>query len=578
MTTHPVGRTSPVPLLPLQMTAIAPPAQEKTERAVKRTFEQAALGASETEGPVQKRARLMSDSNAFIRRRPQHKNSDRMNIVEIEVQIGEGRFEKSFVQKSVLTHLSDYFKTAFTLQLTEGRSESMKWIGPSERPNIHPEAAAYILEFAHAQSGIVDEENCWDLAKLKGEFPDQFDLILEDIIRLSYLYEIDAVITKCVEFLGDEFKIKHMIPHYFQWAFFSGNSNFFISALMHASANFETRMNIYSEFIALNEADYSECTKEEVDGLHRYIRQCCVVFIQSSEDYTKGNQKELAEMCRCVMGLYPRMDFPESIQKRLAYPRVGGFGASNPFSYYVITLFTAISMGVPGGGWGGRPQAEGKLKEFELLTEALCSPFRINSLSEFLSKYPENIFAMRLLAVCYCTNKQYDLGMPICQRILQLNPDFGPALELRALIYEGKRDYDAALNDINRAIEFRPDDHLLLALRGRVLRKKGDFDAALLDFDKAYVLKSDDADVLVERGICHRMKGNFPAAIHDLTLATYTDTNKYEAWLELSICHLQQGNLEPARVNVESALMRSPNHPKALELKRVIMEKINNKE
>ena len=514
------------------------------------------------------------ESNALMKAIPQHKEAPNpFTAVKIEVVTGENQFVAFWIPKFVLMTLSPHFKTVFSKDMIEKRSDYMQWVGTGTAPYIHPEAAVQVIQFAHSKCSIFDENACRSLLQLKQQFPKEFKLIFTDIIRLCSYFEIHDLKEKCEQFLIDEFTadIETKVSEYFQWACGAPPEaqEVFKSALVCMSAI--NRVAIYTSLISLAEADYSECSKEEQIASSTMLQECYSQILKARVSielmcWDRSYEKEMNELCHCLVTLFPRFEFPVELITRLGTCIIIPERLKSPASYFVLMFFQCYHKAnayiPPGEGM----KAEGKLKEFELFTQAMNSPerSRINSLSDFISKYPENILALIRRSVCYRQKGNFDAALKDLNRALELKPDYPFALASRGDCHRQKGNLDAALKDLNRALELKPDYPFALASRGDCHRQKGNLDAALKDFNRATELEPDMVFALARRGDCHRQKGNLDAALKDFNRATELEPDMVFALARRGDCHRQKGNLDVALKDLNRATELNPNDTFAL--------------
>jgi tetratricopeptide (TPR) repeat protein len=124
--------------------------------------------------------------------------------------------------------------------------------------------------------------------------------------------------------------------------------------------------------------------------------------------------------------------------------------------------------------------------------------------------------------------KELEEALSYCNRALQLDPNFHPALVVRANWYRGAGRLEAAIADYDLALKIKPDEAYVYALRGVARLRAGQLDGAITDFDalleranrqskEPYIDRRSTA--LYGRGIARHRKGDIAGGAVDIAAA-----------------------------------------------------------
>ncbi len=484
--------------------------------------------------PVQKNSKYelwsSKESNSLMKLIPEHQSSTNPYAqVKIEVQISDEEDAIFWAPQFVLNFLSPHFKNVFSQKMKEGSTKCIRWVGPSNEPNIHKEAAAQIIQYAHVKCHVLDHNNDRSLAQLKEKLPQEFEVIFKDMIKLSYFYEMNDVKVECSQLIANEIQsdFEGKSVEWFQWALSTQNQQDVLKcALKLVSQNPLDRLKIYSIFISIFEADYSECTVEEKRTAERFLEECFLEVIPSS-----AKEEELVEICSCFVKLFPRFEFSNVILSKIAAcsNKFDTKKTNNPLLFYVVELcqqnqFTHSPRLLS----SSRPKAGHAFKKYEELLEAMIAPksSRITLLDKIILKNPENIYAIKLRYFAYYLKNEHQEAIDNLNQLLNLKPNDSFALSQRARNNLILNNINAALKDFNLALEYNPNDASVLNSRAECHFRNKNYVATLQDYDRAIEIKSNYVNALIGRGNFQYIMHNWDAALKDFNqVLKITPTN-----------------------------------------------------
>ncbi len=497
--------------------------------------------------------------------------SNPLRLIEIEVCTSENGSTIFQIPQFALASLSPYFKRMFSHQMCETTSNRMKWIGSSDQPNIHVQAAAQIMQFAQCKCNILDKENYRSLKALKEKFPKEFNLILSDIIRLCNIYEIDDLKLECIRFIEMELNSseEEKIKEYFLWAFEScDQEECFKSALKSLSDNNGNRLKLYPLLISLFDAEFTECKEEDEIAFQNFIQDCFVELLPDT-----AGEMELIKISKCFIKLFPQFDFPAKLIEKMSQHSkwIDLTQINNPSLLYVLKFckqnefinenIEILEYKTPfeceqEQNLFMQPINSDELKEYKLLIQAMISPKenRIKLLYDIITKHPENIHALRLLSRTYYLNSDFLNSIKICDIILNIKPNDCIALRQRSRCYYLRKDHEKSLNDLSRLIVLQPNDYTHFYKRSECYYNLNNMDAMMKDLNDSIKLNSNNPQLHIIKGLHHMSISSFELAIEDFNSASQFTPLDAFITSNLSQCHYELGHYEKALENYQLAI------------------------
>lgn len=154
---------------------------------------------------------------------------------------------------------------------------------------------------------------------------------------------------------------------------------------------------------------------------------------------------------------------------------------------------------------------------------------KISDYNSLVNLEPQNPRWYQERAVCFVESQEFDVALSDCEKALEIDPDYTPALIIRGDIYRREQDYTNALADYNRVLEIDPANAEALEGRGRAYMSLKDYANAASDLTGA--IKTVKIGILGSQWIIHRMdlqclrgdayrfRGDYDTALADYTAA-----------------------------------------------------------
>jgi tetratricopeptide (TPR) repeat protein len=119
----------------------------------------------------------------------------------------------------------------------------------------------------------------------------------------------------------------------------------------------------------------------------------------------------------------------------------------------------------------------------------------------------------------YYNNKEYDQAIASFDEVLNIDPNYAPALAYRGGSYRYRKNYDTAIVDCTAALQIDPQNAISFFHRGSAYYLKGDTNRGIADLTEAIRLDPNNADAWNNRGGAYRNKGDYNRSIADYTEA-----------------------------------------------------------
>ncbi len=473
-------------------------------------------------------------------------------FVQINILVGENQFLPFPISKFILARLP-YFQSKLS-QGKDAQTGVIELQGSPESPFFHPQAAAQIVEQLQAQNQIFNETDCTTLKQLKEQFSAEFDVILDDIVHLSTLFQIKRLQEDCLKFLLEELEkgSDDDVMHYLEWSLNAHkNTVDLLKKVIGCFRNIDSRqIKIFKALEVLSEADFSTYSADQKKVKLKILKDYFRMILSLSPN----NATTLIATFECLVKLFPHFDHPKEIfnirlPKDIVPPDKTALFCS-------VANFCSSRRGVVVPPPPGTP-AEGKLKEYSLLAEAMkdihsgnlspAASLRFHRLlEEVLALNPHNMRALLEKADLFYNN----LGE--LDAALQVEPHYIPALLLRARsLYIQWKNFDAALKDYALCLEMDPENQEVLSARSLCHKTNGNYDAAIKDCTALLEINPGCVEALEIRAECHLLNRNPHAALADWNrrinlFLTDDDEDPLNAYLSRGNCHRMLGNLEAA--------------------------------
>ena len=129
-------------------------------------------------------------------------------------------------------------------------------------------------------------------------------------------------------------------------------------------------------------------------------------------------------------------------------------------------------------------------------------------LETVLSKNPKDTAALMQVAMIQSQAKNYTAARDACEKLLAVNPQFGPALNNLAYLYaEQFNQLDKAFELARKGKDLAPQDPYTADTLGWIVYKRGDYPWALSLLHESATKMPSTAEVLYHLGMTHYMMG-----------------------------------------------------------------------
>ena len=138
---------------------------------------------------------------------------------------------------------------------------------------------------------------------------------------------------------------------------------------------------------------------------------------------------------------------------------------------------------------------------------------------------------------CYRKLKQFDMGIPYFEKVLQRDPRNFYALFGLADCFRGINKPAESLRYWNLILEIDPKNKVIITRAGDAYRNLGDYDTALEYYQKALDIEFDLYAVMGKATVA-RLQGKINDAIESLKKLIEYDLKNYRLYIELAQCYL----------------------------------------
>jgi tetratricopeptide (TPR) repeat protein len=182
---------------------------------------------------------------------------------------------------------------------------------------------------------------------------------------------------------------------------------------------------------------------------------------------------------------------------------------------------------------------------------------------EILKIVPNNLLALKLMALLAFHLKKYDKSIELFSLALAIAPDSADTYNNRATAFHEIKKFKEALNDCDKAICLQPGYAEAFYNRGIVLKSLKNFNEAAKDFTQAIKYRSDYHSAYNNRGIIFFELGNLKAAIDDYNMAIALKANDQEIFNNRGIAFYELGQWEKALADFNTAISLKHNYGEA---------------
>ncbi|HWQ63207.1 MAG TPA: tetratricopeptide repeat protein [Methanospirillum sp.] len=201
--------------------------------------------------------------------------------------------------------------------------------------------------------------------------------------------------------------------------------------------------------------------------------------------------------------------------------------------------------------------------------------------AEFLMNSGEDELAfstLRTAGMSYLKSSQYEKALQVFDHLLSINTNddeisYNKGVTLLAL-YERNQSKDLledALQNFDIAVQAQPDNMSYLIQKGRCLLDLGRFEEGLQYLDRALWINPDDGITLMNKGIALYQLSRHEEALRyfDLVCSHYPEHSA--AWIMKSRIHLDWKQYDTALMDIEEAIRRSEDEPRAFDQRAIIL-------
>jgi len=186
----------------------------------------------------------------------------------------------------------------------------------------------------------------------------------------------------------------------------------------------------------------------------------------------------------------------------------------------------------------------------------------VRQLEIVAARTPNNPRTLMSLAVLYEKLKDFDKARERYEKLLEITPDFAPALNNLAYIYvQQLHQPDRAYQLAQKARGLQPGDGSIADTLGWVLYKKRDYKQAIALFTEAVTKSPNDAEIQYHLGMCHYMMGDTDAARAAFEQALKLPTefpDKVEAQRRLALLSKTQPDAGLSVTELEASVREEP--------------------
>ena len=163
-----------------------------------------------------------------------------------------------------------------------------------------------------------------------------------------------------------------------------------------------------------------------------------------------------------------------------------------------------------------------------------------------VTMHPEDPEAHFAEALARVTLEQGAEALAACDRCLQAQPAFLPALRLKIDLLADLGRLDEADADLAQLLAHDPDSPNSSLLRARISTERADFDAALTWMNRFLDDAPDEAHGYYRRGMIYFRMGDFPRALADFQEYTRQMPAAVEGYEQQFMCYLELNRLDEA--------------------------------
>ncbi len=208
--------------------------------------------------------------------------------------------------------------------------------------------------------------------------------------------------------------------------------------------------------------------------------------------------------------------------------------------------------------------------EFSSITEALQSALQHYQLGrlpqagvicrQILKLDPKHIYALHLYGLISRQNGNYDAGVELIRKAIDLKKDYGEAYYSLGNIDSDRNLLDAAIKNYKRALSYKPRAPEIHFNLGNAYKNKDEPDKAITHYRSAISHKSDYVKAYINLGTIYQEKGAMDDAIESFRMALFYNRNSFESLINLGNALRKRGSIKEAGQCFSKALALGPNN------------------
>jgi tetratricopeptide (TPR) repeat protein len=156
------------------------------------------------------------------------------------------------------------------------------------------------------------------------------------------------------------------------------------------------------------------------------------------------------------------------------------------------------------------------------------------------------------------TQREYELAISDCSKVLEIDPNYAVAYFNRGLAYSMLGKYDQAISDYTSDIGLIPIATRSYINRGIVYMQLEKYNLAIADLTKSISINSKEPQAYLNRGLTYIKLGQYDLAISDCDKAIEIANNYWNAYYCLGLGYTGQENYEAAITNLTKAMELAP--------------------
>jgi tetratricopeptide (TPR) repeat protein len=196
----------------------------------------------------------------------------------------------------------------------------------------------------------------------------------------------------------------------------------------------------------------------------------------------------------------------------------------------------------------------------------------LNVLVERVAAEPDDVSAMKLLALFYWADARDNLAAPLYETILALEPDSVFAFLFRgsSRLYSGDGMMGSA--DFQQAVNLEPENAAVYSIIGSTHQQMGNFFDALIALDRAVQLDPTDGRSRYYRGMALLDDQQFEEAEEEFALALEYNPSNADAYYDLARADVALNADADALARLNTALALNPSFDLALSFRGAMHE------